>query len=1106
MGGASTEHRLGDLAVERGLITRDQLAFALAEQDRLGETGTRTRLGQILVRQRALKAEDLMQLLKEQDSGPSPVPAVQQKYRVLQELGSGSSGTVYLAEDVKLGRPVALKVLRPDGTAQNTTVRRFFLEGQSLAKLRHPGIVQVFEIGEIGETYFIAMEYIPGETLERLALRGRLGLKETAALLADVCDAVAHAHGAGIVHRDIKPQNIMVEAAGSERRIRVMDFGLAHDVLARTRLTATGAVIGTPVYMAPEQVSGSPVDERTDIYGLGAVLYELITGRAPFSGRNTYELYEAIVEQDVIPPRRLNPRIPADLELVCLTALHKVPAFRYATAAQMATDLRRWIKGEPVTAKPLSLARRLATKARRHKLKIAVAALLLAVASVLGVAWARSARQEREFARLLRDVDGFASSGDFVEGSRRFGEAAVLRPEDERLPPRREALRKLLDAALGSAEAKLRDGAAREASALSGLVLAADPAHAGARACLEKARGVLEAQERAQKEIAERLGLARDLLSECEKAVTLPPAHYNESTLQEKAKVAREALAANLALGETLDTPSRAQTELLAGRLDLYAGRVEQAIEALGRSLTVQEGGAAFYARGEAHLLRYRRERALFGGRDTDLPKVYQARLEELRTAADADFKKAQELGYGAGWERAYLAALIAHSQRKNREALEQLDRLGQAEHVAVWLLRGEILESLGRRADGIKAYETAVDIARSDANALFALADARLDHALDGVGVNEIVAELDRAIATVDIALRLRSGDAHLYVMRGRLRMYRIERMTFLQRFDVDDDLRHAQADYEKALVYEPKDDRAASGLGIILLQAATNHLFREGLQGAAKFIPEFEKAAAALGKAIDLNPWEGYLYKDKGLALAMKGLCLMSCDRDAQPTMDEAFALMKHAEEKDPNSHQTHEAMALAHLWQGTIEGQKLKDMRPHLEAAVKSSTRAIELSNNFAKGRAHAFRSVLRMVLAFYIFFTGRRAEAADLFDQGADDMKKAATVDPMLAMYDPGPVGEFSRALRLQVEGKAVEAKAAFAECERRLGPMAEADPSRGGGSFLARVFARSMRGFCCFYTERWQEAIDEWQALTKQFPPMALMLAGWIAQARKKLKG
>ncbi|MBI2931824.1 MAG: protein kinase [Planctomycetes bacterium] len=1104
--GASTEQRLGHLALERGLVTRAQLDEALAEQERLDGAGVHTRLGQILVRRRALSIEQLIELLKNQSApGASPVPTLEHKYRIVQELGSGSGGTVYLAEDLQLGRPVALKVLRPDNMVSKTAVKRFFGEGKALAKLRHPGIVQVYEIGQVESTYFIAMEFVPGETLERHLLKGRPSFRDAAGLVAEVADAVHHAHAQGIVHRDLKPGNIMIETVGSERHVRVMDFGLAHDVFARTRLTATGAVVGTPMYMAPEQVSAQAIDARTDVYALGVILYELMCGRPPFTGRTTYELYEAIVVEDPTPPRRANPRVPVEMELIVMTALNKLPAFRYPTAQAMASDLRRFLRGEPVSAKGLSLAHKVITRARRHWVALAVAFLIVVVGAVVGTFFAGSAARERAFEHLLGQVDECVKGRDFVGASRRLGEAAVLRPGDGRMAPRRTAIARLVDDTVAEAEERLRQGQPQEAADLARRVLAVEAGQVQAAACLGKAKALIEAQEKSKRQVAERLALARERITDCEKAVTLPPSLYEEARFRDLASQARAALSENLALGEGLDVSSRAFTEYLLGRLELYEGRIDGAIEALSRAIAAGPSGQAYYARGEAHVAGFRRERAMFGGKDEDLPDVYRERIEEMRQAALEDFRKAQEMHFGSGSEIPYLEALVLHYEGRSVEALEKLEELGRVDQAAVWLLRGEILNALSRDAEAIKAYETAHDIARSDPNALLALADMRMEYALYHGPEARIMEGLDHAIAAMDMAIRIRPSVAHLYVQRGRQRIHKIEQMQFQQKPGADAELEQAKLDFETAIRLDPRDDRGHSGLGIILLQRATQRLYEPGgMQKAAELGAEFEAAAAATAQAIERNPWSGELYRDRGLALSMKGMCLMLAGKDAQPTLDEAFRLIQRAEELKYHVNTTYEALALTHLWQASLDLQKMRSMKPHLDQAIAAATRAIETSSTSSRGRCLAFRSVLRMVLAFYLFFTSKDKDtSAEMFDLGAEDMKEAAELDSMLASYDHEPILEFSRALRLQTQKKEKEAREAFQAAERKLGGMMRA--SQGPEAFFVQLFARSMRGFCCFYTERYGEAADEWTALTQHFPPISFVLSGWIAQARKRAK-
>ncbi|MCS7218375.1 MAG: protein kinase [Thermus sp.] len=258
--------------------------------------------------------------------------ALAQRYEVLEKVGVGGMATVYKAKDRKTGRVVALKVPQERFVGDPRFVRRFHREAEVLSKMDHPNIVKVFDHGQVDGVHFIAMEYLDGEGLDRLIEERRLNLRQAAAILARVADALKHIHAQGIVHRDIKPGNIMVlkgalkEDGVDPRGVRLMDFGIAAGKVL-TRLTITGARIGTPVYMSPEQAKGQKLDHRSDIYSLGIVLYEALTGQPPFTGG-----YETVIHQQIFqvptPPKQLKPEIPQALSDLVLRMLEKDPAKR----------------------------------------------------------------------------------------------------------------------------------------------------------------------------------------------------------------------------------------------------------------------------------------------------------------------------------------------------------------------------------------------------------------------------------------------------------------------------------------------------------------------------------------------------------------------------------------------------------------------------------------------------------------------------------------------------------------------------------------------------------------------------------------------------------
>ncbi|MCU0253052.1 MAG: serine/threonine protein kinase, partial [Acidobacteria bacterium] len=322
------------------------------------------------------------------EPAPAPLPAGRRlgDFELVAELGRGGMAIVYEAVQVPLGRRVALKVL-PAGIAFSTaSVNRFKREAHAAALLRHPNIVSIHATGEAQGCPFYAMELVEGPSLQAVLDAARTGRSrepvstpldppgaepgtrvwfETAArLVAGVADGLAAAHAQRIVHRDVKPGNLLF---GSDGQLHLTDFGLAR-MLEEPGLTASGSFLGTPAYMSPEQIAGPSdrIDHRTDVYSLGAVLYELLTLSRPFPQESREAVACAILSEDATPPRRLQPEIPRDLEAICLKAIEKEPARRYDHAAAMAADLRSFLAREPIVARPLAPSRRLARHVRRH--------------------------------------------------------------------------------------------------------------------------------------------------------------------------------------------------------------------------------------------------------------------------------------------------------------------------------------------------------------------------------------------------------------------------------------------------------------------------------------------------------------------------------------------------------------------------------------------------------------------------------------------------------------------------------------------------------------------------------------------------------------------
>ena len=303
-------------------------------------------------------------------------------YDVETLLGRGGMGVVYKARHRRLNRPVALKMLIAGAYAGPNERARFQREAEAVASLNHAKIVAVYDVGDHEGCPYFTMELLEGGSLAQSLAGTPQPARQAAALLITLAEAVEAAHRGGIVHRDVKPANILLTADGTPK---VADFGLALHFEAEPSLTLSGARIGTPSYMAPEQVSGKTgtIGPAADIYALGAMLYEMLTGRPPFRGETAAETERQVIHDEPVSPSRLNPKVPRDLETICLKCLHKDPQRRYASASALLEDLQRFQRNEPIAARPAGLAERAAKWVRRHPTHAAILAAGLVVAILL---------------------------------------------------------------------------------------------------------------------------------------------------------------------------------------------------------------------------------------------------------------------------------------------------------------------------------------------------------------------------------------------------------------------------------------------------------------------------------------------------------------------------------------------------------------------------------------------------------------------------------------------------------------------------------------------------------------------------------------------------
>jgi serine/threonine-protein kinase len=914
-----------------------------------------------------------------------------ERFTIVERLGEGAMGRVYRAIDRRLQRTVALKFMRSDDPEQ---VERFQREARAQARIEHDHVCRIYEVGEVDGRAYIAMQLIEGRSLKDLA--PDLGLEQKVRLVEQVARAAQAAHSMGVIHRDLKPGNIMVEQeAGGALHAYVLDFGIAREVEA-PGMTMVGSVVGTPAFMAPEQVRGEPgaIDRRADVYAIGATLYHLISGKQPFSGTTRMATMLQVLETDPPPLRQLDSDAPRDLEMIVAQCMEKEPHRRYTSARALADDLRRYLDGEPVAARRAGPFYRLGKRVRKHKTVAAVVAVAVAAVLVLGGAlvWQsveNRRRQElaQEFGQELEKIDGM------LRQVRMLPLHDVKPVEDlarKRMRKIEQTMESMGDVAFGPGSHALGVG------------------HLGLGE-LEEARRYLQAAWDSgyrPPELDGALGhvLGEMYLREAETAGRIRNADLRAARLEEVDRELRQPALRHLKNGpagfEEMTLHHAALAALLEGQFD---GAIAAARESYNRHPWLFES-----MRLEADILVQRGKTAEETGRTEDANADYEAAGEVLGRAIEVG--RSDAALYQNETARLIRVFNLESQQGRLREDLLQR-ALGVADAAEtarpgdprpynqrskIYWLRGEYelnhgLDPTGSLNEAVRLASQAAEMAPGSAQAFINQGMIfRLEASYHGRRGEDPRPFLEAAIDACTKALTIDPDSAVAWLNLGTAN-YLVAEHDLTQGLDPSRSLEAAAQAYDQSSRVRPTF-AARSNAGLVHWQRAEYRL-RHGEDPRESL----EEAARCFAAAIELNPNKGQVHSNRGLILLERAEYEAEMGGDPVPWLERSLAVLQRAVELTPEMAAGFNNLGNAYKLSAVVEMAHGRDPRASLDLAVAAYEQAIEIDPALAyQFNNLGFSWELR---AEYEALSGGDPRPA--LSEARDNLRQALKIEPDMA---------------------------------------------------------------------------------------------------------